>query len=161
MFGFDDSFDSDDEYVCDFDDYYQLNSLRNSIFADNFQTTSSNSTSSIYSARSSIHSTFDESNNLNYSKPCISDSLELYLKAPPLKRRAECLKKPSSPIDSTDNQCLTPPLSSQELYVGDLPPHTTDTELRDWFVRQNYRVSSVNIKTNKVRKELFIYIDFI
>jgi hypothetical protein len=92
------------------------------------------------------------SNNLNTPPPAVNDSLRMYLIAPPLVRRTADTKKPCLSIDPTIDDYQSTALSTPELYVGNLPNSTKQSELTSWFTNDTgHNVSRVEIKTNKVR----------
>jgi hypothetical protein len=92
----------------------------------------------------------DPSVNLNLSAPFVSDSLRMYLTAPPLVRQLVNTENHCLAIDPTIKESESQSLSTSELYIGNLPYAPKEVELKNWFISLGHGVSRVSLKTNKV-----------
>jgi hypothetical protein len=147
-------YDDGDDDFCEFDDTNRLTSLWDAILRktapDLFEVPSVDIPSN-YSVRLAMNSKPDPSVNLNLSAPFVSDSLRMYLTAPPLVRQLVNTENHCLAIDPTIKESESQSLSSPELYIGNLPYATKWPELKNWFISLGHGVTRVVLKANRVR----------
>jgi hypothetical protein len=156
---FDDIYNDDD--LCDFDDASHFASLCNLIFGKTASDLLEAPTADIptnYSVRLAMDSQPHRSTTMSSHKPLVNDSLQMYLSAPPLIRKAPHTGTHSVALDPTIDESGSKSLSTPQLYVGNLHFSTKWSELGNWFVELGYGVSNVNLKTNKVGISSFFHL---
>jgi len=148
---FDDIYDDDD--LCDFDDASHFASLCDLIFGKNASDLLEAPTADIpsnYSVRLAMDSQPHRSTTMSSHEPLVNDSLQMYLSAPPLIRKAPHTGKHSVALDPTIDESGSKSLSTPNLFVGNIPLRTKWFELKKWFIELGYGVSRVDLKSNKV-----------
>ena len=110
------------------------------------------------------HLALNSSNNCSTSTEVsdllVDDSLQKYLSATPLIRKALRADRYCLSLDPVVDDEGSRPLSTNELYVGNLPPNTRWTELKSWFEQLGYLASYGNTKKNKVNSNFFFIFYF-
>ncbi|CAF3011472.1 unnamed protein product [Rotaria sp. Silwood2] len=97
------------------------------------------------------HCTPNGSTNSNSSTPFLSDSLKIYLNAPPLIREIRNTGTYCLVMDPIADESERMPLSTSQLYVGNIPYAVKWYHLKNWFAERGCNVSRVDMKTNQVR----------
>ncbi|CAF1184734.1 unnamed protein product [Rotaria sordida] len=95
------------------------------------------------------HRTSNGSTNSNSSTPFLSDSLKIYLNAPPLIREIHNTGTYCLVIDPIADESERMPLSTPQLYVGNIPYSAKWYDLRNWFAERGCNVSRVDMKKNQ------------
>ncbi|UJR27682.1 hypothetical protein I4U23_008960 [Adineta vaga] len=103
-----------------------------------------------YIVHLAINSQNDYSANVTSSELLVNDSLQMYLSAPPLIRKAPRSDIYCLSLDPMVDENGLKPLSTAELYIGNLPGNTRWFELKNWFQQFGFGVSHVSIKRNKI-----------
>ncbi|CAM2712695.1 unnamed protein product [Rotaria socialis] len=86
---------------------------------------------------------------LNSSADFISDSLRMYLTAPPLIQKEPNTEKYCFTLGHTSYESENIALPNPTIYVGNLPANTTSKDLENWFLKEGYRVNEIHIKKNQ------------
>ena len=151
----------DDDDICDFDDVNHFASLCSLILGNTASDLLKAPSAEIplnYSVRLAVDSQPHDSTTMRSSELLVNDSLQMYLSAPPLIRKAPRTGTHSLAFDPTIDGSGSTSLSTSQLFVGNIPFVTKWYELRNWFIELGYGVSHVDLKTTKVGIRLYFHL---